>query len=93
MLLDEELMPAELPTTGAGADGEVISSEALEAATILCGAGQEDLVYRVRPRRLVDALGATVSVIHAEGVGQGAPTRSLRASIQDYIQWFGTELV
>lgn len=69
VLLDEELMPAELPTTGAGADGEVISSEALEAATILCGAGQEDLVYRVRPRRLVDALGATVSVIHAEGVG------------------------
>ena len=35
---------------------EVITSEALEAATILCGAGQEDLVYRVRPRRLADTV-------------------------------------
>lgn len=75
VLIDEELMPVELPTcTGDTAPVESqpfsISNSDLEAATILCGGGRADCVYRVRPRKLLQALGdrASVAMIHAEGV-------------------------
>ena len=80
VLMDEELMPAVLPafspdaaaTSAGSSDTPAIVSADLEAATILCGAGRADLVFRVRPRQLLQALGdrGSVALIHAEGARQ-----------------------
>ena len=84
VLIDEELMPAVLPafspdaaTTSAGSsNAQLILSSDLEAATILCGAGRSDLVFRVRPRQLLQALGdrGSAALIHAEGAPQADET-------------------
>ena len=79
VLIDEELMPAELPMCASdtssvpsarSSNAQAIVSSDLEAALILCGGGRTDLVYPVRPRKLLQALGdrGTVAMIHAEGV-------------------------
>ena len=74
-------MPLELPkctddtAAAASADSsgaQTILNSDLEAATILCGGGRIDLVYRVRPRKLLKGLGnrGALAMIHAEGVAQ-----------------------
>jgi prolyl-tRNA editing enzyme YbaK/EbsC (Cys-tRNA(Pro) deacylase) len=86
VLIDEELMPAELPTyrytsgtaatasvpSASSSNAQTIVSSDLEAATVLCGGGRPGLVYPVRPRKLLQALGdrCSVAMIHAEGVQQ-----------------------